>query len=146
MELNTDRDFYVKCMWDGWDLVRVNALRFWLSSQDRTHSFRCGRVSSLTMVYTSELQRALGQTKNCSMVSEPGPQPQQLERWTWAAGKALPVSTCMLKLPISLLHKLLTLEAPLAAIPDALSCPAHPLDSSRAWSPLSRAKPLWTRH
>lgn len=73
-------DFYVKCTWYCWNLIRANALTFWLSCQDRAHSFRSSRVSGLTIVYTSELQRGPGQTKNCSTLSKKGPQPRQLAR------------------------------------------------------------------
>lgn len=128
-------------MWYCWNLVRANALRFWLSCQDRTHSFRSSRVLGLTIVYTSELQRGPGQTKNCSTLSKKGPHPRQLERRMLAAGKALVISTHMLKLLTLELQELLTLKAPLTSIPDALSCSACPLDSSRAWTLSSLTKP-----
>lgn len=132
-------------MWYCWNLVRANALRCWLSCQDRTYSFRSSRVSGLTIVYTSELQRGPRQTKNCSALSKKGPHPGQLESWALAAGKALTISTGMIKLLSLELQELLNLKAPLTSIPNALSCSVRPLDSSRAWT-LSSQSLLWIRH
>lgn len=134
-------DFYMKCMWYCWNLIKANALTFWLSCQDRAHSSRSSRVSGLTTVYTSELQRGWGQTKNCSTLSKKGPHPRQLERRTLAAGKALTISTGMLKLLTLERRELLTLKAPLTSIPNVLSCSVHPLGSSRAWTLSLLTKP-----
>jgi len=95
----------------------------------------------LTIAHTGELQRRSDQTKNCSTLAKKGAHPRQMEKQTWAAGKALTISTCMLKLLALEFHELLALKPSLTSIPSTLSCSARPLESSRAWALSSLTKP-----